>query len=497
MSSEQKVSFLSVSEPIGKGESVLDSAPVLWNQLKTQLKSRFQGQLLDSVLSAVTVEKNQPGQTESITLKIPSLFHQNFLKSRLAQIQSQTEVLPQVQFALEPKDIPLPVVKPSQSQLKKNSSQKISSRARAFHPDWTFSSFIEGPGNVFAFSLAQSIVKSPFNNSSNPLFIYGPSGLGKTHLLHAIGNALATEHANLKALYLPAERFFNDCISHIRRNEMSVFREKYRKNIQVLLLDDIPILGRGESTQEEFFHTYESLKQAGCQMVLTSDQRPKSIKGLKNRIRTRFEGGVVADIQVPDKDTKRAIIKAKSKHKGIKITEDIVSYMANMPIFSVRELEGHINKIKMFCELRGQNLSLELFKQVFAEELLTGSHLQKVKEPSLSKTSKAKTSPYQIKQIQKAVCAYFHLSVGDIKSPSRAKPVVLARNMAIYLMREDGEMTLSDIGAFLGGRSHSTLINSLKNIRKSLTKDPNTKQALQELRKSLKASLMSDVSKPL
>ena len=468
-------------KPVREVPQTLDSAPVLWNKLKAQLKSQFKGQILDSVLSAVTLENNKPGQKTHITLKIPSSFHQNFLKSRLSQIQSKTQALQvKIKFALDPKTVPMPAL-PSKKELKKNNFRKTISKPRAFHPDWTFSSFIEGPGNVFAFSLAQSIAKNPFKNSSNPLFIYGPSGLGKTHLLHAIGNALTQKQPHLKVLYLPAERLFNDCISHIRKNEMPLFREKYRKNIQVLLLDDIPILGRGESTQEEFFHTYESLKQAGCQIILTSDQRPKNIKGLKARIQTRFEGGVVADIQAPDKDTKKAIIKAKACRKGIKIAEEIISYIANMPISSVRELEGHINKIKMFCELRGQSLSFPLFKQIFAEELSICSRPNKKTEPTFFTVPKTTAPVHQIKKIQKTVCAHFHLSLAELKSPSREKSVVLARNIAIYLMRENLSMTLSDIGAFFGGRNHSTLLNSLKNIKKSLREDKKLQNTLIKL----------------
>ena len=492
MSSEPNPSFLAVPKSVRAVSPALDPATTLWNQLKTELKSQFKGQLLDSVLNAVTLEKNKlhTSQTDPdhITLKIPTSFHQNFLKSRLAQIQPKTKAL-KIKFALDPKHPSLPALPQSLSSQKSRQhtgSKRSVRKARrcAFHPDWTFSSFIEGPCNVFAFSLAQSVAKNPLKNSSNPLFIYGPSGLGKTHLLHAIGNALVQTQPHLKALYLPAERFFNDCISHIRKNEMSLFREKYRKNIQVLLLDDIPILGRGESTQEEFFHTYESLKQAGCQIILTSDQKPKNIKGLKARIQTRFEGGVVTDIQAPDKDTKKAIIKAKSLQKGVKIAEDIVSYMANMPISSVRELEGYINKIKMFCELRSQSLSLQLVKEQIGTEELSHCFRGEKKDRS-AEIDISKATTHQIKKIQKAVCSHFHLSLAELKSSSREKRVVQARNIAIYLMRENLHITLTDIGAFIGGRSHSTLIHSLKNIKKSLVADPHILNTVQKIKHKL------------
>ena len=478
---------LSAHKSASSGNKATDGARLVWSQLKTRLKSQFKGQLLDSVLNAVSLEKHQPNQKGHIILTTPTAFHQRFLKSRISQIQRQTKQPPiKVQFSLEKKDTALPVCPPESAVpnllIKKNRVKK-----RIFNPDWTFCSFIQGSNNVFAFSLAKSIAQKPFKNTSNPVFIYGPSGMGKTHLLHAIGNDLSKQHPQVKTLYLSAERFFNDCISHIRKNQMSVFREKYRKNIQVLLLDDIPILGRGESTQEEFFHTYESLKQVGCQIVLTSDQLPKNIKGLKTRIRTRFEGGVVADIQAPDTDTKRAIIKAKSDHKRIKISEDIVSYIANMPLSSVRELEGHLNKIKMFCELRGQNLSLDMFKKIFAEQLVDSPVLnQKNNSLSYRQGREGEAKLDQIKAIQKAVCAHFKLPVADLKSCCRQKQVVQARNMAIFLVRQNLSICFSDMGAFFGGRNHSTLLHSVKSMKKKLTTDKLTFQALEKIKKSLR-----------
>ena len=474
--SNSPVVLTSVPKKGGEASSIA-SHSALWEQVREELKVQFPGKVLDSVLNAVRATEAQ-GRKGLITIKVPSAFHQNFLKKRLAQIHKKTKALKvNIQFNIAEKTTFAPLSPP----LPPSGAKKKGKKSHAFHPHWTFSSFIEGPGNCFAFSLAKSIAATPFKNRANPFFIYGPSGLGKTHLLHAIGNALAKEKPHLKALYLPAERFFNDCITHIRKNEMAFFREKYRKNIQVLLLDDIPILGRGESTQEEFFHTYESLKQAECQIVLTSDQRPKNIKGLKTRIKTRFEGGVVADIQAPDKDTLRAIIKAKAEALGTVISNEMVSHLTNMSTSSVRELEGRLNKIKMFCELRKQNLSLKLFKHIFAEELCSPH-----KDLILEETPACVFSS-QIKNIQKAVCSHFHLSLMELKSPSREKPVVQARNIAIYLVKESSDMSLCDIGAFFGGRSHSTMLNSLKNIKKSIREDQQMQSTLRELKKALKS----------
>ncbi|MYE07936.1 MAG: chromosomal replication initiator protein DnaA, partial [Oligoflexia bacterium] len=347
---------------------------------------------------------------------------------------------------------------------------KKAKKNSAFYPQWTFSSFVQGPSNSFAFSLAKSLAQSPFNNHSNPLFIYGPSGLGKTHLLHAIGNHLEKEKPHLKVLYLPAERFFNDCINHIRKNGMELFRQKYRTNIQVLLLDDIQILGRGESIQEEFFHTFESLKSAKCQMVLASDQKPKDIKGLKDRIKTRFEGGVITDIQAPDKDTKRAIIKSKAQNWHPSLPEEIISHISHIPTNSIREIEGHLNKIKMFCDLQNKPLRLETVQHLFCKEISSF--------PTSAPFSSSQNPGFSL--VQKQVCAYFHIKASELRSSSRAKHIVYARNIAIHLARKDLNLSLKELGQLFGKRNHSTILHSLKVIEKGkreITRD------IKELRK--------------
>ena len=304
------------------------------------------------------------------------------------------------------------------------------------------------------------------------MFIYGPSGLGKTHLLHAIGNKLEKEAPQLKVLYLPAERFFNDCINHIRTGSMPAFRQKYRQNIHVLLLDDIQILGKGESIQEEFFHTFENLKQSGCQIVLVSDQKPKNIKGLKSRIQTRFEGGVVADIQAPDKDTKKAIIKNKSH---ISLSEDIISYITELPSTSIRELEGYLNKIKMFCELQNKTPSLSIAQQLFSEE----KNLPPEKDFSMPFLL---TKNPKVKDILKKVCSRFGIKGSELKSPSRLQHITLARNTAIYLIRTELNLSLVEIGRLLGNRNHSTVLNSLKTVEKQQKKNQRIAKDIQELR---------------
>ena len=445
------------------------SEQLLWNQIKESLQKSLKKRLVLSVLDTVILESFTSNGDKHFIFKAPSSLHQKVLKNHLPLIQAQ----------MKNKGIQMNTIniKKDESLFSKRTTKAPSlplktspPKTSVFSPHWTFSSFIQGPNNCFALSLAKSLAKHPLNNKTNPLFIYGPSGMGKTHLLHAIGNSLEKEKPHLRVRYLPSERFFNDCINHICSNKMSEFRQKYRSNTQVLLLDDVQILGKGDRIQEEFFHTFESLKNRGCQVVLVSDQKPSNIQGLKHRIKTRFEGGVITDIQAPDKDTKVAIIKKKCRSLQIHLSENIIEYISNISIDSVRKIEGHLNKIKMFCELQNKPLSLQLVQSLLPEETFSAPDIFSSKEIS-------------IKDLQKRFCRYFHIKPSDIRSQNRSQNMVFIRNLAIYLARKDLKMSLTEIGQNFGNRSHSTILNSLKNIEEQLPENEKINKKLKDLRK--------------
>lgn len=446
------------------------SEQLLWNQIKESLQKSLKKRLVLSILDTVTLESSISNGHKHFIFKAPSSLHQKVLKNHLPLIQAQMKnkgiQLNTINIKRDESVFSKRIIKAPSLPPKTPSPQKAS----VFSPHWTFSSFIQGPNNCFALSLAKSLAKHPLNNKTNPLFIYGPSGMGKTHLLHAIGNGLGKEKPHLRVHYLPSERFFNDCINHICSNKMSEFRQKYRSNIQVLLLDDVQILGKGDRIQEEFFHTFESLKNRGCQIVLVSDQRPSRIKGLKHRIKTRFEGGVITDIQAPDKDTKVAIIKKKCRSLQIHLSENIIEHISNISIDSVRKIEGHLNKIKMFCELQNKTLSLQLVQSLLPEETFSTPETFSTKEIS-------------IKDLQKRFCRYFHIKLSDMRSQNRSQNMVLIRNLAIYLARKDLKMSLTEIGQHFGNRSHSTILNSLKNIEEQQRKSEKINKKLKDLRK--------------
>ncbi len=446
------------------------SEQLIWKKVKELLSKKASGRILHTALNSAVLESAPSEGQKHFQLKVPSLLHQEILNTHFPYIQKHIQSLGGKLKDIEVKKLsppPRAFALPPKTRPRDNS---------AFLSKWTFSSFIQGPQNLFAFSLAKNVAENPGQKNSNPLFIYGPSGMGKTHLLQAIGNTLEQKKSSLRALYLPAERFFNDCIKHIRGGNMPAFRSKYRHNIDILLLDDIQILGKGESIQEEFFHTFESLKSSGCQMVLAGDQKPKNIKGLKDRIKTRFEGGVIADIGAPDKDTKKAIIKSKARSLKINLSEESVSFVVDIPSCSVRETEGHLNKIKMFCELQNKSPSLLLLKRLFPKEDLPVFSSTAFEAPS----SRNLQNPL-IKSLLREVCRRFNVKPSDLRSASRSRRVVSARNKAMFLIRKKLGLPLKDIGGLFGNRNHSTVLNALKRVENEQNKNQKTAKDLKDL----------------
>ncbi len=327
--------------------------------------------------------------------------------------------------------------------------------------DYSFSTFVVGRNNEFAHAASFSIAENPGKNNPNPLFICGPTGMGKTHLLNAVGNHIRTRFPDFKIMYVSAERFLNEWISSIRRKEMDKFRLRYRDRCDVLLMDDIQILGRGEAVQEEFFHTLNDFFEKGQQVVVASDRMPRDIKGLEDRIRTRLEWGLIADIQMPEIETRVAILRYKAERKNLFLPNDVVSYIARISKRSIRELEGNLNKVKMFSELQGLPINLELAQKVLAthDDVATLS----------------------IDEIQKLVADHFNVRLPDLKSGNRTRPLVVARQMAMYLVKKHLDKSLVDIGRSFGGKDHTTVMNALRRIEDQQHKDSEIKRALEEL----------------
>ncbi|MBM3773584.1 MAG: chromosomal replication initiator protein DnaA [Acidobacteria bacterium] len=309
---------------------------------------------------------------------------------------------------------------------------------------FTFDNFVVGACNQFAHAAARAVATSPAR-SYNPLFLYGGVGLGKTHLMHAIGQALKTSFVGLRIMYTSSERFLNEMVSCVRTNRMSLFQQRYR-SADVLLVDDIEVLGNKERTQEEFFHTFNELHNLKRQIVISSDSPPKEIPGLLDRLRSRFEWGLIADMQPPDLETKMAILDRKAEAQGAHLPEDVRSFLAIKIKGNVRELEGGLTKLLAYSSLTGVPLTLPL-----AQQLLRNIVHQQDRRVSID-------------FIQKAVAEYFNIKQPQLKEKSNARDVVYPRQVAMYLVKELTTASLPEIGRAFGGKHHTTVLHSILKI---------------------------------
>ena len=334
---------------------------------------------------------------------------------------------------------------------------------------YTFDTFIVGKSNEFAYAACLSVARSNGTDSYNPLFIYGPSGLGKTHLLIAISHELKKKNPDLNIIYVTAETFANELIEAIhQKKDVTKFHEKYR-NADVLLVDDVQFISGRESTQEEFFHTFNNLHSEGKQIVLTSDRPPKDLRILEDRIRNRFEMGLIADISTPDFETRVAIIRRKAELLELNIPDDVAEFIANRLKTNIRQLEGAVKKLKALKQLANSSPSISMAQSVI-RDILTDEQPTQV----------------PIEHIIQEVSNLYGVSPEDIRSSKRASQISNARKVAIYLVREITNMPLNSIGEEFGGRDHSTIVYAVQNVEKAMEKDPNLRDAIESITKTVR-----------
>jgi chromosomal replication initiator protein len=319
------------------------------------------------------------------------------------------------------------------------------------NPRYTFDTFIVGSSNQFAHAACRAVAEAP-SRSYNPLFIYGGVGLGKTHLMHAVGHYVLEHDRNLKLTYISSERFMNEMINAVRYDRVLDFRERYR-SVDVLLVDDIQFLAGKEGTQTEFFHTFNALYDSQKQIVLSSDCPPHEIPALEERLRSRFEWGLTADIQSPDLETKVAILKRKAETEAVPLPDNVAMYIAGKIKSNIRELEGSLIRLIAFASLTGQEITLQL-----AQEVL---------KSILDHDEKAVT----IEAIQKFVADYYNLKMVDLKSRNNSKSVAKPRQIAMYLCKALTHASLPEIGRSFGGKHHSTVIHSIRKVEDLRKKD--------------------------
>ncbi|MFA5164619.1 MAG: chromosomal replication initiator protein DnaA [Candidatus Omnitrophota bacterium] len=323
------------------------------------------------------------------------------------------------------------------------------------NPAYTFDDFVIGPSNKMAHAAAMAVAESPAK-AYNPLFIYGKAGMGKTHLMNAIGHCVAAKNPNMRVVYITSEQFTNQLIQAIQNRSTEKFRAKYR-NVDVLLIDDVHFIAGKESTQEEFFHTFNTLHDAHKQIVLSSDKPPKDIDGLEERLVSRFEWGLIVSISQPDFETRVAILRQKLKRENIEVQDDVIFYIGEKIKSNIRELEGALKRVVANAVLLKQSVSIELARSVLKDMV------------------KEKESRITAESIFEEVAAYFNVRVSDIKGRRRTKQMVVPRQLSMYLIRKLTDHSLPEIGELCGGRDHTTVMHACESIEGDIKKDQKIK----------------------
>ena len=335
--------------------------------------------------------------------------------------------------------------------------------------EFTFDTYIVGASNKFAYAASQAVAANPAG-SYNPLFIYGQSGLGKTHLLFAICNEVKKNRSNANIIYIKGDDFTNELINAIGNKTTNDFHIKYRK-ADILLVDDIQFIAGKQQTQEEFFHTFDTLFQAGKQIVLASDRPPKEIQTLEDRLRTRFDWGLLADIQPPDLETRIAIVKRKAELLDISIPDDICMYIANRLKTNIRQLEGTVKKMKAYEQLESEAPSLISAQKAIRDVLNDNQPAAVTVDKVITEVSRA-----------------YGVSVEDIKSNKRTAQISLARQVAIYAIRDITQLSQASIGEAFGGRDHSTIVSAIQQVEKNMAKDSYFKAAVNDIIKNIRSN---------
>jgi chromosomal replication initiator protein len=345
------------------------------------------------------------------------------------------------------------------------SSPLIPKANTSINKKYTIQNFVVGPTNNLAFAAAQAIIQNP-GQSYNPFFMYGPSGVGKTHLMHAIGNAILEKNPSAKLVFVSSERFLNDFVESIQRKGTTAFRQKYR-DCDCLLVDDIQFIAGKDSFQEEFFHTFNELHTKNAQIVLTSDRPPNELTKLEDRLRSRFQGGLMVDLQLPDFETRVAILKAKLVEKGQTLPEESLTLIAESIQSNTRELEGKLIQILETSKLLNQEPTVE-----FVSKHLGGHQMNQ-------------NQKIDHKKLLSTVNDYFNLRMADITGPRRQKELVLPRQIAMYLMQTECNMPFEKIGQVLGGRDHTTVMHGVEKIKMAIARDREVQRLVLEIKQNL------------
>ena len=431
----------------------------LWKKTLQLIKGEVASASFETFFkNTVPIETN----SNELTLLAPTEFAEDILRTRylnliescLSQLTSNKFEIKIISDSNEVEQNPLKTSN-NNNIINNNSNNNIIRNYPRLNPKYTFDTFVIGNSNRFAHAACVAVAESPAR-AYNPLFLYGGVGLGKTHLMHAIGHSIMKEQSDAKVVYVSSEKFTNELINSIKSDKNEEFRDKYR-NVDILLIDDIQFIAGKEGTQEEFFHTFNALHEANKQIIISSDRPPKEIPTLEDRLRSRFEMGLIADIQPPDFETRIAILKTKAQIENIDIPNEVMNYIATYIKSNIRELEGALTRVVAYSSLINKDISYDLAVEAL-KDIVTTSESQEI----------------SVNRIKEKVSTAFGIKMDDFNSKKRTRTIAYPRQIAMYLSRELTDLSLPKIGNEFGGRDHTTVIHAHDKISKDLELEKNS-----------------------
>ncbi|HIJ65134.1 MAG TPA: chromosomal replication initiator protein DnaA [Candidatus Hydrogenedentes bacterium] len=442
-----------------------------WDLAQQRLRETLDEHSYKNWFSQTRYEAYESG---CLVVGVPSQFFADWLRDHYLDSISESvgQILPdfrEIRFVTTAEASPAPAEGPSVASAPKRRPARKSYRFNGFNPRYTFGRFVVGAGNRFAHAAAKAVAESP-SRAYNPLFLYGGTGLGKTHLMQATGQEIIQREPDANVVFISSEQFTNQLIESIAKKSTQVFRAKYRK-VDVLLIDDIHFIAGKEATQEEFFHTFNALFDMRKQIVLSSDRGPKEIQGLEDRLVSRFEWGLVTDIQPPDLETRVAILQNKAGEEHVTVPPEVTRYIATCVSTNIRELEGALITVLAFAKLTEQPISLALVEEVLRD--LIGS--QKIR-------------PITSEAVLRSVAEYFDVRIADLRGRSRQRQIAFPRQIAMFLCKElVPTLSLNEIGEAFGGKDHTTVLYACQKIQHVAKQDESVRQTLSQLEKAIRA----------
>jgi len=436
-----------------------------WEKAREWIREKLSEQVFETWFSPVTLVDIV--DDERVVLRVPNNFFKEWLSNNYVELLQEAMLVEtgkklKVVFTVAEQSEQEPGDAPRHA----DSQPPINIGTARLNPKYTFSNFVVGSSNQLPHA-ASVAVANAVGLKYNPLFIYGGVGLGKTHLLHAIGNGVRGQYSSARICYISTEQFMNEFVSSLRNNKMELFRRRFRKDLDVLLMDDIQFIAGKDGTQDEFFHTFNSLYDENKQIVLTSDKYPQEIPELEERLRSRFQWGLIADIQAPELETRLAILKKKAEDEGIPLPNDVALFLADSIKSNVRELEGSLINLAAHASLENRRIDIS-----FARETLK-------KVIALHQTS------LTIENVQQTVCKHFNVSISDLRGARRHRSIAFPRQVAMYLCRKVLNSSYPELGEQFGGKDHTTALAACRKIERLVTEDVEVRAKVEALERLL------------